>query len=233
MSKSAKAKVDELLAREFHHLRERKIHKIPATMEVQLYGAEKVTTSKRNQFQVRLKRARQAATIWSDADRQMTIERLEREMHQWTPVRRKLFDKVFQHHERQLLQEVGTKATGPRRRFAKKLAQMKTAPEEDACRAVNMTADNGVQFQVFLCNIQIEATTWSIADMDRIVNQLGRDIYCITSKDQMQFMKEFSFSLVEFEAWCQALSVQELQKTIEQGVIHFGYPKLHLGSYIS
>jgi len=46
MSKSAKAKVDELLARESHHLREQKIHEICAAMEVQLYGAEKVTTSK-------------------------------------------------------------------------------------------------------------------------------------------------------------------------------------------
>ena len=74
MSKSAKAKVDELLARESHHLREQKIHKIRAAMEVQLYGAEKVTTSKRRQFQVRLNRARQAATIWSDADQQRAIE---------------------------------------------------------------------------------------------------------------------------------------------------------------
>jgi len=46
MSKSAKAKVDELLARESHHLREQKIHKIRAALDVQLYGAEKVTISK-------------------------------------------------------------------------------------------------------------------------------------------------------------------------------------------
>jgi hypothetical protein len=54
MSKSVKAKVDELLARESHHLGEQMIHKIRAAMEVQLYGAEKVTTSKQRQFQVRL-----------------------------------------------------------------------------------------------------------------------------------------------------------------------------------
>jgi hypothetical protein len=47
MSKSAKAKVDELFTRESHHLREQKIHKIRAAMEIQLYGAEKVTTSNR------------------------------------------------------------------------------------------------------------------------------------------------------------------------------------------
>jgi hypothetical protein len=69
MSKSAKAKVDELFPREFHCLQEQKIHKIRDAMEVQLYRAEKVTTSKRRQFQVRLNRARHAAPIWSNADR--------------------------------------------------------------------------------------------------------------------------------------------------------------------
>jgi len=95
MSKSAKAKVDELLARQSHHLQEQKIHRIRAAMEVQLYGAEKVTTLKRRYFQVRLNRARQAATIWSDADRQRAIERLEREIHHVTPAKRKLFDELF------------------------------------------------------------------------------------------------------------------------------------------
>jgi len=57
MSKSAKAKVDVQLARESHHLAAQKIHKIRAAMEIQLYGAEKVTKSKHRQFQVRLDRA--------------------------------------------------------------------------------------------------------------------------------------------------------------------------------
>jgi len=43
-SKSAKAKVDEQLVTESHQLREQKIHKIRPAMEVQVYGAEKVTT---------------------------------------------------------------------------------------------------------------------------------------------------------------------------------------------
>jgi len=77
MLKSAKATVDELLARQSHHLGEQKIHKICAAMEFQLYYAQKVTTSKGRQFQVRLNRAQQAATIWSDADWQRAIERLE------------------------------------------------------------------------------------------------------------------------------------------------------------
>jgi len=117
MSKSAKAKVDDLLATESHQLPKQKIHKICAAMEALVYGAEKVSTTKRRQFQVRLNRARQGAATWSDADRQKAIERVEREIHQVTPAKRKLFDKLFQRYERQLLQEVGIKATGPRSNF--------------------------------------------------------------------------------------------------------------------
>jgi len=57
MSKSAKAKVDDLLARKSHLLREQRIHKICAAMETLVYGAEKVSTTKPRQFQVRLNRA--------------------------------------------------------------------------------------------------------------------------------------------------------------------------------
>ena len=89
------------MVRESHHLRVQKIHKIRAAMEVQLYGAEKVTTSKRRQFQVRLNRARRAVTIWSDADRQRAIEQLQPETHQVTPAKPKLFDRLFHHRERQ------------------------------------------------------------------------------------------------------------------------------------
>jgi len=56
MLKSAKAKVDDLLAMESHQLREQKIHKIRAAMEALVYGAEKVSTTKRRQFQMRLNR---------------------------------------------------------------------------------------------------------------------------------------------------------------------------------
>jgi len=64
---------------------------------------------------------------------------LEREIHQVTPAKRKLLDTLFQNHERQLLQEVGTKATGPRSIFAKDLAQRNAAAEDAAYRAANMT----------------------------------------------------------------------------------------------
>jgi len=46
-------------------------------------------------------------------------------------------------------------------------------------------------------------------------------------------MKEFSIRLVEFEARWQAVGIPELWKTIEQRVIHFGYPMMHLVSHIS
>ena len=74
MSKSGKAKLDDLLARESHLSRKQRIYKICAAMEALVYGAEMVSTTKLTQFQVRLNRARQAATSWSDVDRQKAIE---------------------------------------------------------------------------------------------------------------------------------------------------------------
>ena len=106
-----------------------------------MYGAEKVSTTKCGQFQVCLNRAWQAATTRSDDDRQTALERLECEIHQVTPAKCKLCDKLFQCHERQLLQEVGTKATGPRSKFTKGPALMGTATEDEAYGAANMTAD--------------------------------------------------------------------------------------------
>jgi len=150
-----------------------------------------------------------------------------------TPVKRKLFDKLFQHHKQQLLQEVGTKATGPRSIFAKKLAQIKTAAEEEVCGAVNMTANKRVKFQDRLSDAETEATTWSLADIDHIVSQLEREMYGITLNEQRRFKQGLSIHLIEFEAWWQAIGVQELRKTIELHVIHFRYPKMHLVSHIS
>jgi hypothetical protein len=74
-------------------------------------------------------------------------------------VKCKVFDKLFQHYQRQLLQEVGTKATGPRSTFAKKPAQIKTAAKEEVYRAVNMTANKHAEFQVSLSDAETEATT--------------------------------------------------------------------------
>ena len=48
----------------------------------------------------------------------------------------------------------------------------------------------------------------------------------------MRLKKEFSIRLIEFEAWWQEIGVQELRKTIEQSVIHFGYPIMHVVSHV-
>jgi len=45
LSKSAKAKVEYLVATESYQLREQKIHKIHAAMEALVYGAQKVSST--------------------------------------------------------------------------------------------------------------------------------------------------------------------------------------------
>jgi len=99
LSKSAKANVNDPLAMQSHQLCEQKIHTIRAAMEVLVYWAERVTTSKRRQFQVRLKRALQAGTKWSAADHERAIKQLEHKIHQMTPVKWKRFEQLSQHHE--------------------------------------------------------------------------------------------------------------------------------------
>jgi len=233
MSKSAKANVDDLLATESHQLYEQKFHKIRAAMEALVFGAEQFFTTKFSIFQVCLNRSRQAATTWSVADCQKAIERLEREIHQVTPSKCKLFDKILQCHKRQLLQEVGTKATGPTIKFARELALQKTAANDKAYGAANITANKRLQFRIRLSDAETEATTWSFADMACVTNQLEREIYGITSNEQMWFKKEFSIHMIEFEACWETIGIQVLQKTIEQGVIHFGYPNMHVLCHIS
>jgi len=233
VSKSAKAKVDGLLATESHQLCKQQIHKILAAMEALVYGAEKVSTTKCRQFQVCLNSARQAATTSSNADRQKSIQLLEREIHQVTPAKSNLFDKLFQHHVWQLLQEVGTKATGLRIKLSKAPALTKTAAEDKAYRTLNMTANNRLHFQVHVSDAEIEDTTRSLADTEPVTNQLERKIYGTTWNEQKQFKTEFSIHLIKFEAWWETMGIQALGKTIEQHLIHFGYPKMHLLSHIS
>jgi DNA-binding LacI/PurR family transcriptional regulator len=62
MSKPVKANVNSLLATEAQQLREQMIHMIRAAMEALVYAAQKVASTKRRQFQVRLNRTQQAAT---------------------------------------------------------------------------------------------------------------------------------------------------------------------------
>jgi hypothetical protein len=150
-----------------------------------------------------------------------------------TPAICKLFDKLFQRHVAQLLQEVGTKATGPRSKLAKQLALMKTATKDKAYGAANMTADEQLPFQICLSEAESDATTWSLADTEPVTNQMEREIYGVTSNEQKRLKTEFSIRLIKFEAWWETICIQALRKTIEQCVIHFGYPKMHLVSDIS
>jgi len=110
---------------------------------------------------------------------------------------------------------------------------MKTAAQEEVYGAVNITADKRVELQVSVSDAESEATKWSIADIDRIVRQLEREILCITSNEQMLFKKALSICLIEFEAAWLAINVQELWKTIEQRVINFEYPRMPLMRHIS
>lgn len=110
---------------------------------------------------------------------------------------------------------------------------MKTTAEEEVYGVETMTADTRVEFQLCLSDSKTQATGWNIADKDRIVSKLEREVYGITSKEQMRFKKEGSISLIQFEAWWQAIGVHELRKTIEQHEIRFGYPNMHVGSHLS
>jgi len=96
-----------------------------------------------------------------------------------------------------------------------------------------MTADKHLEFQVPLSDAGTEATTWSIAYTDRIVSQVPSEIYGITSKEQMQFKKDLSICVIEFEAWWQAIGCPEVLNTIQTGAIHFRCQKMHLMSHIS
>ena len=158
---------------------------------------------------------------------------MEREIHHVTPAKRKLFNKLFQRHERQLSQETGTKVSGPITKFSKELALKKTAAEDEAYGVANMTADKQLQFLICLSDAETEAMTWSLADTECVTNQLKRETYSITSNEQNRFKTEFSIHLIEFEAWWETIGIQALRETIEQRVIYLRYPMMHLVSHIS
>lgn len=92
-----------------------------------------------------------------------------------TPVKQKHFDKSFHHHDQQLLHEAGTKPTGFRSAFTKKLAQMTSAAEEEVYGGANMSANKPVENKVRLSDAESAPTTWSFADRDRVMNQLERE----------------------------------------------------------
>ena len=150
-----------------------------------------------------------------------------------TPAKRKLFDKSFQCHEQQVLHEVRTKATGPKSQFAKELALMKSAAEDEAYRPANMTTGKRLHFQVRLSDAETEATTGSLAVTEPVTNQPETEKYGITSNKEMRFKTKFYINLIDFEAWSVTIAIQELRKTIEWCLIHCGCPKMHLVSQIS
>jgi len=96
-----------------------------------------------------------------------------------------------------------------------------------------MATDKPRQCLICQSKAETEAVTSSLADMERIINRLEREVYGITLNEQKWFKKEFSIHLIEFEAWCESIGIQALQETVEQCVIHFGYRKIHHVSPIS
>jgi hypothetical protein len=92
----------------------------------------------------------------------------------------------------------GLRQLVPGAHLRKKLTQIKTAAEKEVYGVVIMTTDKREQFQVCPSDPETEATTWSITDTDRIVCQLEREIYGITSNEQMLFKNEFSIRLIQF-----------------------------------
>jgi len=55
--------------------------------------------------------------------------------------------------------------------------------------------------------------------MERVTNQLEREIYGITLNEQKRVKREFSIRLIEFKAWWETIGIQALWKSIEQRLI--------------
>jgi hypothetical protein len=117
---------------------------------------------------------------------------LESELHSMTPIKHTFLDTLLQYHEPQQLQVVWPKATGPRRIFAKKVAHITSPVEEEDYGAVIITTNQGVECQVSPSDRENDGTTFSIADTDRIVNPLEKEIHGIKSNKQMWFKLELS-----------------------------------------
>jgi len=98
--------------------------------------------------------------------------------------------------------------------FADELALTTAAAEDKSYGAANMTANKRLQFHIRLSNAETGATTWSMADAERVTNQIEREIYGITSNKQKRNKKEFSIRLIEFEAWWETIGIQALRKSI-------------------
>ena len=131
-----------------------------------------------------------------------------------TPVTCKIMVELHQNEERQRLHDVGATPTSPRSIFTNHLAQMKTAAAGDDYVVANSTSDNHVQFLDHLSDAEIDATTWSIANMGSIVNQLERQIDGIAVNNQILFTKEFSICLIISDDFCEAWAFRRCGKPL-------------------
>lgn len=91
---------------------------------------------------------------------------------------------------------------------------MKTAAAGDDYVVANSTSDNHVQFLDHLSDAEIDATTWSIANMGSIVNQLERQIDGIAVNNQILFTKEFSICLIISDDFCEAWAFRRCGKPL-------------------
>jgi len=107
-----------------------------------------------------------------------------------------------------------------------------TAIEEVVYRVANMTTNKHAEIQVLQCEDQTQATNWSMADENCVVNRPGWEIQLITSNDPTRFMQEFSIHLIQFEMWWEIIGIQKLWKTIWQHVLHFPHPTMHYWGHI-
>jgi hypothetical protein len=71
-----------------------------------------------------------------------------------------------------------------------------------------------------------------LVDTEHVTNQLERDIHGITSNEQKWITQDFSIHLIKLEAWLETIGIQLLWNTIQQRVIHFGYPTMHVVSHV-
>jgi len=72
--------------------------------------------------------------------------------------------KIFQHHEQQLLHEVGTKVVASRSIFSEYLVQMSMATECDDYGSPKRIAKKHVNFQIQLFDTETKNITCSITD---------------------------------------------------------------------
>jgi len=84
---------------------------------------------------------------------------------------------------------------------------MKTAAEDEAYLAPNMTANKWLQFQVLPSDAETETTTWSLADTERVTIQLESEIYGITSNKQKCFKMQCSIRWIEYDAGWETIGI--------------------------